>query len=172
MKHTDVPLDYESDCWVWTGAKVRTGYGILRRTMHEKSRNYYVHRLMFEFYNGEVSNDLQVCHSCDNRSCLNPNHLWVGTGKQNTRDAINKKRMMWQQPGYVKAPMSDEGREILSKMRRGEKSEFCKLTDGKIKQLRTDWESGIRNRFYLAQEYGVHPSYVFRVVKGTSRKYT
>jgi hypothetical protein len=51
-----------------------------------------VHRIMYTIVNGPVSSDLDVCHSCDNRLCCNPAHLWVGTRKQNMEDCLAKAR--------------------------------------------------------------------------------
>lgn len=81
----------EKNCWIWQGSKYPTGYGRIQI----KDKVMYCHRLSFEIFNhlfGELPKDKCVCHSCDNPSCVNPEHLWLGTAKENTQDMIKKGR--------------------------------------------------------------------------------
>lgn len=75
-------------CWVWTGAIGKNGYGTL--TVNKKFKAS--HRIAYELYKGEIPKGLEVCHTCDNTKCVNPEHLWVGTHSQNMRDKYNKGR--------------------------------------------------------------------------------
>jgi len=77
----------EQDCWEWIGKKDKDGYGIFIINNITK-----VHRAVYEFYNGQFPKNLMVCHKCDNPSCCNPDHLFLGTAKDNKQDAVNKKR--------------------------------------------------------------------------------
>lgn len=69
-------------CWEWTGSKTR-GYGRLKI----KGRKFSAHRVSYEIFKGPIPKDLVVMHSCNNKSCVRPDHLSVGTPIQNSRDA-------------------------------------------------------------------------------------
>lgn len=74
-------------CWEWIGHK-RNGYG----RIHIGSRLVTCHRFSWEIHNGKIPKGLFVCHSCDNASCVNPSHLWLGTCTDNNRDRKAKNR--------------------------------------------------------------------------------
>lgn len=75
-------------CHYWTGWVSTHGYGSLQ----DNNTHVYAHRLSYQLYVGEIPKGLFVCHSCDNRLCVNPNHLWLGTHEDNQRDKISKGR--------------------------------------------------------------------------------
>jgi len=79
----------ENGCWVWTGANHRGGYGY----MNFRKKNELVHRIAWIVFKGEIPSGLKVCHICDNRACCNPDHLFVGTQKDNMKDCSKKKRL-------------------------------------------------------------------------------
>lgn len=80
------------DCWEWQGG-LRKGYGRLYLKRERRKVSVYAHRVAYFIHNGHLPDDLLVCHSCDNRRCCNPRHLWLGTTIDNMRDASRKGRL-------------------------------------------------------------------------------
>lgn len=76
------------DCWVWQGLINRTGYP----TMKRNSKNTLVHRIMFEIHKGFIKDGMLICHTCDNKRCVNPEHLYMGTQKTNRQDCVRRGR--------------------------------------------------------------------------------
>lgn len=78
----------ENDCWEWEGYKDKDGYG----TIHLEYKTRRVHRIVYELTYGSIPNRLYVLHKCDNPSCCNPNHLFIGTVQDNSDDQKRKRR--------------------------------------------------------------------------------
>jgi hypothetical protein len=77
-------IDKSKNCWEWTGTLNKGGYG--------KFRGINASKVMWEYEYGKVKNGLQVLHTCDNRKCVNPDHLFLGTISDNMRDKTEKNR--------------------------------------------------------------------------------
>ena len=89
QKRFDDYVFYSPDgCWYWTGPMQTSGYG----RMWLNSREDGAHRISYKLFRGEVTKGLFVCHSCYNRLCVNPDHLWLGTADDNNKDAKRKFR--------------------------------------------------------------------------------
>lgn len=79
-------------CWEWLGSKNKFGYGAIMRTVDGVSRLIGAHRFAYLTWRGEIPDGIDVLHTCDNRCCINPDHLWLGTHGDNMRDMVAKGR--------------------------------------------------------------------------------
>ncbi len=115
-----------SGCWLWSGAK-RHGYGAF--TYRYKS--YSAHRMSYMYFKGPIENGLHIMHSCDNRACINPEHLSVGTRLDNMKDMTNKKRQA-----------------------HGERNGHSKLIESQVLEIREKLKNNIKH-IVLSEEYNV-----------------
>ena len=133
-------------CWFWTGSRSEIGYG-----MFAAARTSYgcpevtAHRISWYLHNGPIPEGLKVLHRCDVRSCVNPEHLFLGTQMDNVRDCIQK------------------GRFRIGGGLRGQRNGISKLTDESVKALRWEYIDGASQRS-LAIKYGVSPMTINRAV--------
>jgi HNH endonuclease len=78
-----------TDCWEWQHATNNIGYGMFRWA---SGKMRTAHRASYEIHKGPIPTGLSVCHTCDNPKCVNPEHLWAGTLKDNAQDMVAKGR--------------------------------------------------------------------------------
>jgi len=129
-------------CWEWTGGRTYQGYG---KVWHD-GRTVGAHRVSAMLAGMDVE-DKFVCHTCDNKSCVNPDHLFVGTNKDNQDDMARKQR------GY------DHRRHWNTKLTEAQVVE--------IKQRRAAGEGLVS----IAKDYGVSHVHVSLIARGKSRRY-
>lgn len=83
-----ISLNNNTNCWEWVGSKDSWGYG----QFYKNRKSYKAHRVSYQEYKGDIPLGMYVCHTCDNPKCINPDHLWIGTPKQNSQDRDVKGR--------------------------------------------------------------------------------
>lgn len=81
-------VEKSDGCWEWTAKRLPSGYGV----MTTDGAKVYTHRFSWEMHNGPIPARMFVCHSCDNPSCVRPDHLWIGTALDNAQDRDVKGR--------------------------------------------------------------------------------
>lgn len=82
-----------ASCWLWTARLYKDGYGVFEvTTAYKETKKVRAHRYSYELHKGPIPPGMLVCHTCDNPLCVNPDHLWLGTNKDNSDDKIRKGR--------------------------------------------------------------------------------
>ncbi len=124
-------IEMVNDCWLWKGS-FRGSYG----TMSYKCKGHLVHRVSYMVFIGEITEGLCVLHKCDNPKCCNPEHLFLGTHKENTHDMITKGRM----------------RSFI-----GENSPSAILSEADVREIRNLLKNG-QKQVTIAKAYGLKQS--------------
>lgn len=132
----------DDGCWNWSAFKLPDGYGKIGHL----SGVLLAHRASWMIHRGKIPYGMCVCHSCDNTSCVNPDHLWLGTQSDNIKDCVAKGR---RNP----AP---QGGELNSAAKLGE----CDVID-----IRRRYATGDVKQRELAREYGVSPPTISMMVR-------
>lgn len=105
----------KNGCMLWIGSIKKNGYGFFGID----GKNIHVHRFSYEYhYKVKIPKGENVCHKCDNRNCVAPKHLFLGTQKDNVRDMIKKKRDYWSK---YKILTDKQRLEIYNKIKKGYK---------------------------------------------------
>lgn len=132
-----VEIRGNDDCWPWVASTYRSGYGRFgsgRR--HPQLKTQLTHRVSWTLKNGTIPDGLHVLHKCDNRVCVNPGHLFLGTSADNTADMV------------------DKGRQA-----QGSRNGCTKLTEAQVLAIRSD----TRSCWAISSDYGVTHTQVFRI---------
>lgn len=134
-----------SGCWLWIGGLNSSGYGKIRH----KGKMQRAHRISYELHYGSIPPGMQVCHRCDVRSCVNPDHLFMGSDLDNAKDREAKGR--GNQP-------------------KGRSNAWAKLTEQQVIEIRAKKANGQTARS-IAREYGIAHSSVLNIYHGKKWKH-
>lgn len=137
-------VDRTGQCWIWTAGVAGGGYG----QFTVRRRKFCAHRLSYELACGPIPAGYFVCHRCDNRRCVNPDHLFAGTHTDNMRDCRDKGRL-----------------RIVNPFSPGNRTAPTKLTESIVREVRSRTRSGEAVRA-IARDLGVHPITIRDAVKG------
>lgn len=142
-------VDKSDSCWTWTGNKTRNGYGVFdwpAKPLDQFGTSRLAHRMSLEDVQGKIPKGLLGLHRCDNRICVNPEHLFMGTSSENLLDASSKKRLPLQNNPLL--------------------SPSIVLTQEIVDALRKDYSTGLYNQAQLAKKHGVNRCTAACVVNG------
>lgn len=132
-------------CWLWTKTIDKKGYGEVHHT-----KRTFAHRVSWMLHFGEIPKGLFVCHHCDVRNCVRPDHLFIGTNYMNVQDRERKGR----------------GRYVVP-IRQGEAHCCAKLTNEIVLQIRADGRFKTKEfRREMAAKFGVSSGHILNVMHG------
>lgn len=132
------PVAKAKGCWLWTGAKDKNGYGRIR----VNGRQMHAHVFSWEIRYCPMPPGKWGLHTCDNPSCVNPEHVYPGTPQANVQDRMEHGRAM-----------------------RGEENHKAKLTAEQVKSIRAAWEAGQHNKSEIARQYNVTNMLVGKIIR-------
>jgi hypothetical protein len=138
--------DKNGECLIWRNARSKAGYG----QIWDGKKVVYVHRLIAELALGEIGKGQEVMHSCDVRSCVNPDHLSYGTRKQNMMDASRKGRLIGK-------------RHVI-----GIEHPSATLTFDQIQSMRAEREQGAKLK-ELSKKYGISLAAISKIARKETR---
>lgn len=133
----------DNKCWEWSGIKDYDGYGIIKI-----GNIYKAHRFAWSYPDYIIPPKMLICHSCDNPSCCNPKHLFLGTLRDNSDDKVQKGRNP-----------------------RGESHGMHKLSADQVIEIRLRYAEGNVSSLELGNEYGVHRKTIIAIVKRRAWKH-
>lgn len=152
-------VEIVGECWIWNAAKNRAGYGVYcvytpeAKEKKDRKRMMPAHRFSWSYINGEIPKGMFACHKCDNPSCVNPEHIFIGTQKENMADMRAKGRSAKGEKHWH--------RKHPEMILRGEQIGNSKLTAEQVKRIREEYKPGKPNNTSeysltgLAKKYGV-----------------
>lgn len=147
---------YGGDCWIWGGAGHDEGYGAfaINRKLHT------AHRASYMLHKGPIPEGMFICHSCDVKRCVNPDHLWAGNQVANMQDCIRKGRHSHGETHSESLRNRKIKREDYCFVKyphlvpRGEKNFFAKLTEEKVRLIRMLISQGVKQNA-IAKQMGI-----------------
>jgi len=144
-------------CWAWNGIYSTNGYGMFNR----RKKMILAHRGSYEAFNGSIQKGMYVCHTCDNKWCVNPNHLFLGTPKDNMTDKVRKNRQSRGEKHSASFRLSPKYRSSIVY---GERHGRSKLSNDQRKQI-LELEAQGKKRKDIALMYNISTSLIYAIKK-------
>lgn len=141
-------------CWEWTGAHVPDGYGSIA---HGASSQVGAHRVAWVLAFGPIPDGLFVCHRCDNRGCVRPSHLFLGTPRANSQDMVRK--------GRTVAGERHNSRTKPETVLKGERHGMARLTATQVLEIRRRGGTG-ESPASIARDFGISHVHASRICCG------
>lgn len=150
-------VDRSGSCWHWTGRKFASGYGMFDcfDVNLKTKRKTTSHRIAYMIANGGIEAGLLVCHHCDNRPCVRPDHLFAGTQSMNLQDAIRKGRFH----------NIARGKPLV-----GERNPLTSLSSDDVTAIKVLSNRGMGNSL-ISQIFRTTENTIIRILSGRSWKY-
>jgi hypothetical protein len=167
----------EDSCWDWDGNTDKKGYPEFRICHASKPGKYRANRVSFFIHYNEDPGHKLVCHTCDNPSCVNPKHLFLGTHKDNYTDMATKNRNIkgdkhWARLHPEKVRRGADCNLVeIAKKRRGELNNKAKLTESDVKLMRYMYGEGLADQRELARRFNIRQASVWAVVNKITWKH-
>jgi hypothetical protein len=137
-------VDKTGDCWLWRGTTTTEGYGLFSL----QGRQVSAHRVSYCLEYEALYDSLCVCHSCDASSCVNPDHLFLGTRGDNARDMSHKGRIC-----------------------RGERTSTSKLKTEQVVEIKRLLREGLMTKLAISREFLVSEVTIYKIQSGKSWKH-
>ena len=150
-------------CWLWQGTVLRQGYGCFKIA----GKMHRAHRLAYQYTKGAIAPGLLISHKCDNPRCVRPDHLFLGTHKDNAVDRDMKRRGYFCSPESKlhKAPLERHHSHLHPEKFRGELNPRARLTREQVETIPDRYERKEASQFKLAAEYGVAQTTISAIVR-------
>ena len=145
-------------CWEFSITE-KAGYGCFSI----KGKKYKAHRISYKLYYGKIPNGLNILHHCDNKKCINPDHLFAGTQQDNIKDMVNKNRHA--KGKYLSKKIKERKRKHPEDTFYGEQSPNAKLTNEQANQIRQEYIPRLISLNYLAKKYNVAKCTILKIIQ-------
>lgn len=184
----------KNGCWDWKGSINKSGY----TQFYLKSKNTTGHRTSWIIHKGEIPETMCVCHICDNPRCVNPDHLFLGTHKENTQDMIKKERRVIirkiEKNNYNKifemysnnipqheianiygVTQTTISKILLKKFSKrtqiGSSNQKAVFTEDQVLKIRKEYQEKGKGCWVLSKKYGVSHSTIKRIINRKTWKH-
>tara|TARA_Y100000310_G_scaffold240365_1_gene244193 strand:+ start:516 stop:974 length:459 start_codon:yes stop_codon:yes gene_type:complete len=129
----------DNECWEWPWGRNRLGYG----GVQFNKKWHRAHRVAWILFVGPIPKDMFVCHHCDNPPCVNPNHLWIGSHRDNVDDMLNKGR---------------------SNNHHGQNNPNARLTEDDVSEIKHRYDEG-EYQYEIARVFGISQQHVSQITR-------